>query len=51
MRKEKIQDQDVPGIVRRALKRELELLVQVIRALRKEIEKKRREQRYEKFGF
>jgi len=43
--KEKILDRDIPGIVRKALQREAVLLHRVIKALRKEIQNKKKEAR------
>jgi len=50
MRKE-IQDKDIPGHIHGILEREANILLKVIRALRREIGSKRKQVRREKFGF
>ena len=49
--KKKISDQDIPGRIHGILEREANILLKVIRALRREIGSKRKKLCREKFGF
>ena len=49
--KKQVSDQDIPGRIHGILEREANILLKVIRALRREIGSKRKQVRREKFGF